>query len=171
MIFYPDPADRLWNLEVERVLAYCRGVGADVGCGRRSLGPHCLTVDWQNPAAQYRARADALPFETDQLDFVYGGHVLEHCENPLGTVKEWLRVVKPLGYVVIVHPDRRGTPLRGTAIYDAQHKGDYTAPELVEVLSVLPGASIVNRDFDALILPDGRPWSFKVIMRKHGRFN
>ena len=169
MTYYPDHKDPLWNFEVDRVMGYCRGVGADVGCGRRTLGPHCLTVDWQNPDAQIHARAESLPFESESLDFVYAGHVIEHCENPLATVREWLRVVKPLGYVVIICPDRRGTPPRGSTAYDAQHKGDYVAEELVEILSVIPDASIINRDFEALRLQDGRPWSFKVIMRKHGR--
>jgi SAM-dependent methyltransferase len=40
-------------------------------------------------------------------DFVIASHLLEHCEDPIGAVLNWLRVVRPGGVVVLAVPDRR----------------------------------------------------------------
>lgn len=42
-------------------------------------------------------------------DFVIGNHFLEHCEDPIGTLKQFLRVVRPGGVVYIAVPDKRFT--------------------------------------------------------------
>jgi SAM-dependent methyltransferase len=42
-------------------------------------------------------------------DFVVASHVLEHCEDPLGAVGNWLRVLKPGKPALLAVPDRRFT--------------------------------------------------------------
>jgi len=50
-------------------------------------------------------------------DFCFASHTLEHIANPLKAVKEWIRIVKPEGYVVIIVPEK-------SACFD--HKRKYT---------------------------------------------
>lgn len=54
------------------------------------------------------AAAWDLPFEDASQDYVLTSHVLEHCWDVLGTLNEWLRVLRPGGiiYMVLPHPDR-----------------------------------------------------------------
>lgn len=54
------------------------------------------------------ARGDELPFKTGSLDFVVNSFVLQVFFDPIKAIKEWLRVVKPGGYVfmIIPHKDR-----------------------------------------------------------------
>lgn len=52
---------------------------------------------------------DELPFKDDVWDFVISSHVIEHFYDPIKTVKEWLRVVKPGGYVYIIAPHKERT--------------------------------------------------------------
>jgi SAM-dependent methyltransferase len=84
----------------------------------------CINVDYtrdETPFTQEQLRlcgevakvhvtavADKLPFESGSLDFVLSSHVLEHCWDPVGTLDEWMRVVKHGGYIfmVIPHKDR-----------------------------------------------------------------
>jgi predicted SAM-dependent methyltransferase len=40
----------------------------------------------------------------DQYDFLLASHVLEHLANPIKGLKEWQRVVKPGGQLIIVLP-------------------------------------------------------------------
>lgn len=44
-----------------------------------------------------------------QYDFLLASHCLEHCANTLKTVEEWLRVIKPGGYILLILPDKRYT--------------------------------------------------------------
>jgi SAM-dependent methyltransferase len=46
-----------------------------------------------------------LSFKDNEFDFLYASHVLEHFSNTIEVLKEWLRVVKPGGYVYFAVPD------------------------------------------------------------------
>lgn len=39
-------------------------------------------------------------------DFVFSSHCLEHIANPVKAISEWLRVLKPNGYMVIIVPEK-----------------------------------------------------------------
>ena len=42
-------------------------------------------------------------------DFVIANHLLEHCENPIGALQAWLRVLKTGGIAYVTVPDKRFT--------------------------------------------------------------
>lgn len=46
-----------------------------------------------------------LPHQDEAFQFLYASHVLEHFENPVAVLKEWLRVVKIGGHVYFSVPD------------------------------------------------------------------
>ena len=46
-------------------------------------------------------------FADDSVDFIIGNHMLEHCENPLGTMRAHLRRVRPGGILYYAVPDKR----------------------------------------------------------------
>lgn len=51
---------------------------------------------------------ETLPrFADDSLDFIVGNHMLEHCENPLGTIRSHLRKVRRGGILYYAVPDKR----------------------------------------------------------------
>lgn len=54
------------------------------------------------------ATAWELPFENESQQFVLSSHVLEHCFDVIGTMKEWFRVLEPGGlvFMIIPHMDR-----------------------------------------------------------------
>lgn len=55
------------------------------------------------------ASGDNLPFTDNSVDFVFSSHVLEHFFDPIKAIKEWLRVTKQGGYVVIIVPHKDRT--------------------------------------------------------------
>jgi predicted SAM-dependent methyltransferase len=42
-------------------------------------------------------------------DFVIANHMIEHCQNPIGALENFLRVIKPGGLVYMGVPDKRHT--------------------------------------------------------------
>ncbi len=55
------------------------------------------------------APGDQLPLENDSVDFVISSHAIEHFPDPIRTLKEWYRVVKPGGYLYIIAPHKERT--------------------------------------------------------------
>jgi len=58
------------------------------------------TWDWEDGDAQFLESVI-----DDTLDFVHSSHCLEHLVNPAEGLANWLRVVRPGGYLVITVPD------------------------------------------------------------------
>ena len=43
--------------------------------------------------------------ENDTYDFVHSSHCLEHLKNPEAGLKNWFRILKPNGYLIVTVPD------------------------------------------------------------------
>jgi SAM-dependent methyltransferase len=71
-------------------------------------------VDYVNEAT----RLDSI--EDGKYDFVLACHVLEHVANPLKAVREWHRVLKPSGALLVLLPDKN---------YTFDHRRPYTTFE------------------------------------------
>lgn len=67
-------------------------------------------VGRQATGSQFIGEATELTRESDNSrDFVLASHVIEHVANPLRALREWLRITKPGGRMVLVIPHRDGT--------------------------------------------------------------
>ena len=69
-----------------------------------------------------------LPFDSSSLEYVLSSHVIEHCWDVIGTIEEWLRVLKPGGliYMDIPHKERTfDSPRERTPVAEliARHAG------------------------------------------------
>lgn len=91
------------------VKRYFVGDGIDVGCGhdslRRSMNrfPRITSImdfDRQHGDAQTMASV-----EDDSFDFLHASHILEHLVEPTEALKNWIRVVRPGGHLIITLPD------------------------------------------------------------------
>jgi len=56
-----------------------------------------------------REATDLVGIADRQYDFILSSHSLEHTSNPVRALKEWMRVVKPGGAVIVLLPDYRHT--------------------------------------------------------------
>lgn len=98
---------------------YCAGAGLDVASQGDPVVPWAWQLDLpptefahycsNHPAKgpiQLRGYADRLPVDDGSLDFLYSSHLLEDYPDWLPVLREWVRVVKPGGYIVVLLPDR-----------------------------------------------------------------
>ncbi len=79
---------------------FCRGKGLDIGYGGDLLTPNCIGWDFEHGDAQYLEI-----IQDSQFDFVYSSHTLEHMVSPRIALKNWWRVIKPGGYLILYLPD------------------------------------------------------------------
>lgn len=97
---------------------YCKGCGLDVGSQGANVIPHAWQLDLPpaefkkynggNPPQgpiQLRGDARKLLVESGSLDFLISSHVAEDFLKWTPILTEWVRVLKPGGYLIILVPD------------------------------------------------------------------
>ncbi len=80
---------------------YCRGKGIDIGCGNDKLNANCIGWDFEQGDAQYLS---GVP--DSRFDFVYSSHTLEHVMDAGVTLRNWWRVLKAGGFMILYIPHR-----------------------------------------------------------------
>jgi len=113
--------------------------------------PHCLNVDYIGNMDTVFKRAekelcgtalnvdiiasgDDLPFKDNTLDYVVSSHVIEHFFDPISTMKEWYRVIRPGGFIfcIVPHVDRvqdETRPVTPLHIIKERHHSGRRLPE------------------------------------------
>lgn len=103
--------------------------------------PDCINVDYTDSmetvfkqsefelcgeklAVDVVADGAKLPFENESYDYVISSHVIEHFFDPIAAIKEWLRVIKPGGYIFIIAPTQYAIP--------AETRSPTTVDELIK---------------------------------------
>lgn len=54
-----------------------------------------------------QARVERLPFRTGSADVLTAQHILEHLADPAAAVREWRRILRPGGRLVVLTPNAR----------------------------------------------------------------
>ncbi|MEO0329228.1 MAG: class I SAM-dependent methyltransferase [Pseudomonadota bacterium] len=128
---------------------YFKGDGVDIGGAPdplviyQELFPlmtNCRTWDLDDGDAQFMESVADNTF-----DFVHSSHCLEHVHDPFEALKNWLRVLKPGGYIVVTIPDE---DLYEQGVWPPQfnldHKKTFTlfkpnswAPDSVNVIDMI----------------------------------
>lgn len=52
---------------------------------------------------------DLTSIQSDKYDFLLSSHVLEHIANPIKALREWKRILKPNGHLILLLPHKDGT--------------------------------------------------------------
>jgi predicted SAM-dependent methyltransferase len=97
------------------VKGFCIGNGLDLGCGGDKIVPTAIGVDLINPYTSVgnspiELSGDATNlywFKDGVLDYVYSSHLLEDFIDTISVLKEWTRVIKPNGYLILNLPDEQ----------------------------------------------------------------
>jgi SAM-dependent methyltransferase len=98
-----------------RLAKFCSGCGVDLGAGGDPINHTAIRVDLVLPYAQtgkfgVQLGGDASRlhwFRDSVLDYVYSSHLLEDFDNTEDVLREWLRVIKPDGHLVLFCPDEQ----------------------------------------------------------------
>lgn len=64
---------------------------------------------------------DLGPLESERYDALLASHVIEHLANPIAAVREWTRVVRPGGHLLLIAPHKDGTFDRRRPVTTLEH--------------------------------------------------
>jgi predicted SAM-dependent methyltransferase len=118
----------------DRVLTYLSGCGIDIGCGSDRITPNAIGVDLA-PSAQLVGDAiDLYWFRDNVLDFVFSSHCLEDIVDTKRALKEWCRVIKPGGHLVLYLPHKHYYPNIGKPYANTNHKHDFLPGDITQPL-------------------------------------
>lgn len=130
------------------LVPYTRGFGYDLGCGPHKGFPHFIGVDSGADRALFKVNMKPdleMPcekldkFASQSADFIYSSHLLEHIEDHKGALKEWWRVIKVGGYLVLYLPHKDFYPNVGKDGANPDHKHDFHPNDIIEAMQEMTG--------------------------------
>ncbi|MCX6151802.1 MAG: class I SAM-dependent methyltransferase [Ignavibacteriales bacterium] len=80
---------------------FCKGKGIDIGYGGDPIVQDVDVWDFEHGDAQYLSGV-----ENNKYDFVYSSHTLEHLIDPGIALKNWWRILKRNGFLILYIPHR-----------------------------------------------------------------
>ena len=154
------------------IVPYTRGRGLDLGCGPFKTYPHFIGVDNGHHAAEFGWQmkpdvwvddcADLSIFGTESMDFVFSSHLLEHIEDYKAALREWWRVIKPGGYLVLYLPHKDFYPNIGEEGANPDHKHDFMPEDIEQAMLELSTFTLHVND----PRNDGIEYSFLQVYQK-----
>lgn len=132
------------------IVPYTRGRVLDLGCGHWKTFPHFIGVDnghhWGQASANLMVptceRLDLVASQS--CDAVFSSHLLEHIKDYKAALKEWWRVIKRGGYLVLYLPDEDEYPKVGEFGANPDHKWNVNYDKIVEAMEPLSAWDLVE---------------------------
>ena len=109
---------QLWTHEFD----YLKGKGIDIGCGSDPILPNVKKFDQEDGDAN-----EIEKYISEEFDFVFSSHCLEHMHDPFKAFQSWYNIVKPGGYMITLVPDE-DLYEQGTfpSLFNEDHKHTFT---------------------------------------------
>jgi SAM-dependent methyltransferase len=87
------------------------GRGLNIGAGTQPIPLPIETLDARAGfKGDFNCSCDAIPVKDGAYDYALASHVLEHLANPVKALREWSRVVRKDGKLIVFMPDCRLYP-------------------------------------------------------------
>lgn len=158
------------------VVRFVRGRLLDVGCGPYKIFPYAIGVDNFDHAQRFGwnykpdviSDATNLSFFTN-VDSVFSSHTLEHLEEPETALKEWYRVIRKDGYLVLYIPHRDLYPNKGEEGANPDHKNDFVPDDIIRMMKSIGNWDLLvneTRDTDYGEGSSMNEYSFLMVFQK-----
>ena len=148
---------------------YCTGCGVDIASQGAVVVPWAISYDLpheefmrysnNNPPKgpiHLRGHANHLPFDDKSLDFVYSSHYIEDELDWIPIIKEWDRVIKIGGRMIILVPDKTlwKKYLDNGGVPNCSHRHEAYAGELSELFKRYFGHYEILKDELTQVTPE-----------------
>lgn len=130
-----------------RIISYCRGRGLDIGCGDEKICPQAIGIDMGGKGADLKfdlSDNGLSMFSDNYFDYVFSSHCLEDFANTEQVLREWWRVIKYSGYLIIYCPDPDYYPRIGTGGCNPNHQQDLYWQDVWKIIESFGNAKLVH---------------------------
>jgi ubiquinone/menaquinone biosynthesis C-methylase UbiE len=162
------------------IVQYFQGRCLDLGCGPRKVFPSkdVIGIDSNKDALLFGIKANPdMPGDVTRLDVfadatidtVFSSHTLEHVDDHVAALREWWRLLKVGGYLVLYLPHRDWYPNIGMPGANADHKHDFRNEDIIAAMEEVAWRS--GKGWKHLrdeVRYDGDEYSFLQVYRKRG---
>ena len=135
-------SETYYRLQLTQI--YCKGNGIDIGSQGSPVNVNSIQVEYDRsrfaedvPIHWEGDGTQNLPFKDNVLDYVYSSHLIEDYVDWIPILKEWNRIIKINGHIVIMVPDHdkfRECVSKGQ-VDNFNHKHESFAGELSQIYS------------------------------------
>lgn len=140
------------------IVPYTKGKVLELGCGPYRAYPHFIGIDNLaefDKGGKWRPDItgdcqDLSMFASKSIDAVFSSHLLEHIQDTEKTLREWWRVIKIGGYLVLYLPHKQFYPNIGEPGGNDQHKHDFMPADIIGHMCNISGKwdLLENQDRD-----------------------
>lgn len=151
------------------IVEYTRGRGLDLGCGPSKAFPHFIGVDNLKDVQLFgvQMRPDLVvdtcenlyEFADNSKDFIFSSHMLEHFEYEAvaPALKDWMRVLRDGGHLVLYLPDEDEYPKCGEPGANPDHKWNVNYDRVIDAMKLCGSWDLVkfekrNKEFEYSLL-------------------
>jgi ADP-heptose:LPS heptosyltransferase len=155
------------------IVPYVGTSGFDLGCGPHKVFDHFLGIDSgvdtqlfgvaMKPDIVVPTCARLTMFADAATETIFSSHLLEHIEDHHAALREWWRLLKVGGHLILYLPHQELYPNIGTSGANPDHKHDFLPQDIVAAMRV------VATDWDLVhdeTRDQGREYSFLQVYRK-----
>ena len=147
----------------------------NIGAGGRKVHDTLICIDFQRDLKELSHNGhisnsllcdmDDLIFKDNSVDGIIALHILEHSADPVKTLTEWLRVLKPGGKIGIINPDYKYNWSSSNDSYKYGHKWNSEINITLKLLKThFDNIEIIK--FDTLKYK----LSYNIVLQKKGKF-
>lgn len=152
------------------IVPYTRGRVLDLGSGPWKPYAHFISMDLHVEWTGYPWKSDILGdcadlsiFASSSMDAVFSSHLLEHLEDTGTVLKEWWRVIKTGGHLVLYLPHKDLYPNIGQPGANPDHLFDFMPEDIVNHMkSCAKGWDLLKNE----VRGDDDEYSFFQVYRK-----
>jgi predicted SAM-dependent methyltransferase len=132
----------------------------DIGCGRNKTISESVGIDIIDGADIKTSGDDLKRIGNEWADVIISRHSFEHILNSVKAIKEWLRVLKQGGKIIMILPDYEKIDTMDMRLSQGQHLHAYTRESLSDLLNLFKECVIIKKG-DCV-----KDWSFYITVVK-----
>lgn len=129
----------------------------DIGCGSNKTMHYFTGVDVR-PVTDLQCSMDQISSDNGTFDIAISRHSLEHVLDPVKTLREWMRILKDNGKIIVVLPDHGKINTIDPYYSNGEHLHAYSIESFKNFISLFP--NLFLQSIGVII----ENWSFGAVM-------